>query len=387
MIWSVPVGAWTGQAAFILGGGPSLKGFDVERLRGRGRVIAVNNAGLDLATWADVLYFADGQTRWYGWNKDRLHLFQGELIVSRSNVNDPRVKYIERDRFYPLSRNPRKISGFCGGSNAINLAYLFGANPIILLGFDMRPGNWHNLHKLPPMDGQHRNKFIPALEAMAPELERDGVLVLNTNPRSALRCFPFADIEELLMLDDLAKIEAEKYRRVWEREGYRRVSPGMHEVERAWLVCEMWNGKTLIDYGAGPCRAAKWFQDKGLSVLAIDIADNAREHDDVPFVKACLWDLPREIPASDYAFCTDVMEHIPPAHVATVLNEIAARTTIAAYFRIATRPDRMGPKLIGRPLHLSVNSGEWWRRQIERVFPLVDVIQNTGRDIILLARP
>jgi uncharacterized protein YjeT (DUF2065 family) len=33
---------------------------------------------------------------------------------------------------------------------------------------------------------------------MAPELAKEGVTVLNTNPDSALRCFPFADIDDLL---------------------------------------------------------------------------------------------------------------------------------------------------------------------------------------------
>ncbi|MBZ7921652.1 hypothetical protein LAC81_07640 [Ensifer adhaerens] len=62
--WSVPR-EWAGEPAFILGGGASLEGFDASRLIGRGRIIAVNDAGLDLAPFADVLYFADGMSRWF----------------------------------------------------------------------------------------------------------------------------------------------------------------------------------------------------------------------------------------------------------------------------------------------------------------------------------
>ena len=54
--WSIPP-EWTGETAFLLGGGPSLKGFNAECLRGR-RVIAINNSW-ELAPWADVLYFCD----------------------------------------------------------------------------------------------------------------------------------------------------------------------------------------------------------------------------------------------------------------------------------------------------------------------------------------
>ena len=44
-------------------------------------------------------------------------------------------------------------------------------------------------------------------------------------------------------------------------------------------------------------------------------------------------------------------------------------------------------KLIGQPLHLTVKPGEWWRRKLEEFFDLVDVVEDTGRDIMLVARP
>lgn len=392
--WTVPGDAWAGQAAFILGGGPSLKGFDVERLRGRGKVIGVNNAGLDLAPWCDVLFWAD--QRWLDWNHERLHLHTGEWKVSRKRPHlllNCDVKFMT---FRPrrLSHWPDSLGGWCGGSSAINLAYLLGSKVIVLLGFDMhdlpldrwREGNWHDKHQLPPVEGQRRNKFIPVLEAMAPDLERAGVLVINTNRRSALRCFPFADIEELLAMDDIALAEREKYLAVWQRPEYRKVSPGMLECDRALAVCEMKSGQSLIDFGAGPCRAALWFQERGIDVLAIDFAPNARETD-VPFIEACLWDLPDDLPKADFGFCTDVMEHIPAEKIDAVLANIASLTKRAAYFRIATRPDKMGPKLLNQPLHMTVQGGDWWRRQVEAHFPLVDVIENTGRDVMLLARP
>src|SRR3972149_821520 len=60
--WEVmPDGAWRGERCFIIGGGPSLAGFDFERLRGQGRIIAVNKAYLD-APFADILFFMDGST-------------------------------------------------------------------------------------------------------------------------------------------------------------------------------------------------------------------------------------------------------------------------------------------------------------------------------------
>jgi len=376
---------WEGQAAFVIGGGPSVKGFDFDRLRGR-NVIAVNNAGLDLAPWAHVLLWAD--RRWLDWNHDRLGLHTGKYKISRKRPHIETGHDIKFMRFMPrrLSHWPDSLGGWCGGSSAINLAYLMGAKVVVLMGFDMRPGNYHDDHQQPPIAGQHRDRFIPTLEAMEPELTKAGVLVLNTNPRSALRCFPFADIEELLSMDNLAAVEREKYVAVWQRQEYRKVSPGMLECERAFTVCRMMSSQTLIDFGSGPARATKWFEEKGLDAVAVDFAPNARETD-VPFIEACLWALPEELPPADYGYCCDVMEHIPTHKIDDVLGGISARVKRTAYFRIATRPDKMGPKLLSRPLHLTVKDGEWWRRQVEAHFALVDVIENTGRDVILLARP
>jgi len=379
-LWYIPQGAWSGEAAVILGGGPSLKQDAVPRLRGRARVIAVNTAYI-LAPWADVLFAPD--SRWWNWHRNRLHEFQGGAMVSRQQVRGIEgVKRIGWARGAALSRDPSMVAGVCGGGGALNIAYQMGANPIILMGFDMRPGNWHDLHKLPHVEGQHRDKFIPALERMAVELERDGVTVLNTNPRSALRCFPFANIEELLMHDDLARIEADKYRRVWERPEYRRVSPGQLECERALAVFGAQAGESLIDYGSGPARATKWFANKGLSVTGVDIAPNAAETD-VPVVEACLWDLPADLGPSDYAYCCDVMEHIPQQQVDAVITGIRERTRGGAYWRIATRPDVMGKRLLGEPLHLTVKPADWWRRRFETYWPLVDVVEDTGRDLVL----
>lgn len=191
--WKVPVDEWHGEAAFILGGGPSLRGFDAEQLRGRGRIIAVNDAGLHMAPWADMLFFAD--RRWLEWNADKLHLHQGRIVSRRRPaVMDDIIYWLS---FTPgrLSTNPHEVGGLCGGSSAINIAYLLGASPIVLLGFDMRPGNWHENHKRPPARNSHAFKFIPALEKMAPALEGR---VLNATPGSALTCFPMASLEDII---------------------------------------------------------------------------------------------------------------------------------------------------------------------------------------------
>lgn len=197
-----------------MGGGPSLKGFDAEILRGKGRVIAINEAGLTMAPWADVHFFPD--LRWIGWNIDRLDLFTGRHRITRQSLSTPtsaydkkmarrvaaaesalNIKYVERDTKKPFSWAPTKVAGSDGGSNALNMAALFGAALVVLLGFDMRPGNWHDKHQKQALVSSY-GRFRENMTRMVPFLEKHGVEVINCTLGSALECFPKKSLEAIL---------------------------------------------------------------------------------------------------------------------------------------------------------------------------------------------
>lgn len=212
MIWKVPKD-WAGETVFILGGGPSLRGFDAEVLRGKGRIIATNEAGLagvagaedekPHAPWADVLYWAD--KRWFNWNRDRLGEHTGRYKIARLAPEPPSEQDIKvlPQGGAPLSDDPSRLAGFCSGGASINLAYLFGASRIVLLGFDMRADgrgdNWHCRHKQGTDKSRYVTHFMPPIAAMAWPLKQRGVEVINCTPGSALSCFPILPLEDLLM--------------------------------------------------------------------------------------------------------------------------------------------------------------------------------------------
>lgn len=186
---------------FILGGGPSLRGFDPELIRGKGKIIAINDAGLHLCPWADVLFFSD--SRWYDWNKENMHLFKGKEIMSkgRAYLKPKHVKTIKWDSRYPIHPHPARVGGWCSGGTSLDLAVKRGAKSIILLGFDMNDDgelNWHNNHKLPPAPNRKADKFIPSMKRQAPAIAKRGVRVLNATPGSKLPWFPIVTLEETL---------------------------------------------------------------------------------------------------------------------------------------------------------------------------------------------
>ena len=141
-------------------------------------------------------------------------------------------------------------------------------------------------------------------------------------------------------------------------------------------------GTTLNDYGSGTGRPAQWFADQGADVLGIDLADNANETG-VAVQIANLWDMP-EVRSADFGFCTDVMEHIPPEHVDGVLAGIADKTRKAAYFRIALFHDGFSREFGGEPLHLTVESADWWFDRLRAHFASVERIAVTGGHVIAI---
>lgn len=212
--WSVPE-LWPGRTIVCIGGGPSLTPAQVERCRGRARVIAVNNA-YQLAPWADVLYFCDD--KWwaqYG-HGARLGDWKGLIVRlegGRHDFGDPRIKVLKN--YGKTGFNDRTREGLCqlrdglfhgknSGYQAIGLAAHLGAKRIVLLGYDMQAsleGNqlrthWHPDH----LGGTAERVFdsmLPNFECLVAPLKRRGIEVVNCTPGSKLRCFPLRPLEEV----------------------------------------------------------------------------------------------------------------------------------------------------------------------------------------------
>ena len=172
-----------------------------------------------------------------------------------------------------------------------------------------------------------------------------------------------------------------KYEKVWSNRDYAVQADGEPLVDLAYDIMECKPGEMLTDWGCGCGRPAAKFRVKGLRVMGVDIAHNCLDENLIGAFKlhvGCLWNI--MIPKAHYAFCTDVLEHIPPTYVDDVLRNIRASTTKAAFIQVCVLPDIWGAKMDPPTvLHLTVQPGDWWEAQLHKHWKTVERIGVGGK--------
>lgn len=165
--------------------------------------------------------------------------------------------------------------------------------------------------------------------------------------------------------------EQAKYEKMWTHDDYRTFSPGLYALEHLDLVgCfRKLSVHTILDAGCGSGKFMRRILEQHateFSIRGFDIARNCLDpwfagREAELLTTGCLWD-PAGLPGpNDAVVCTDVMEHIPTDQVPAVLANLRAAATKLVFLGIALFPDGFGPKVLGRPLHLTVQSPAWWR--------------------------
>lgn len=209
----IPNGAWQGQRCFLIGGGPSLRGFDFSKLRGE-LVIGINRAFefLDPALVFSVDRRLLAQWILPGKLGEDVKKRWGQILATKVWLRDVIKDYPEevyiidthfRERFTPCLHEGfgrTNNSGF----GALSLACALGAKDIYLLGYDQKgnpaTGRQEWFHSgYPEVDGArcYQQNMIPLFERYAPAMRAKGHNVVNLNRDSALRCFRFGDLADL----------------------------------------------------------------------------------------------------------------------------------------------------------------------------------------------
>lgn len=195
-------GMWTGRRAFVVGGGPSLRGFPFEVLRDE-LVIACNRA--HECGVADLV--VTGDKRWLT-----------RYRLDEEVHPDIPIVYACRDLQAGPVEAGDHVVGCCdvgswgstlaegvspgdSGIRAANLAAILGADPIYLLGIDMGGGTkgkqewWHEGYPKRNADWyqsflEHWNRVFDTGQICSK--------IYNLSPNSELKCFPFVDWREVL---------------------------------------------------------------------------------------------------------------------------------------------------------------------------------------------
>lgn len=202
----IPHKPWKGRRCFVVGGGPSLKGFDFSRLNGE-LVIAVNRSWE--VTNHSIHFFLDEQ--FWGWlesgdfGKDLPQRYIGspsyKVTTTFRPFPYPRevsfVDYIPRAAF-PESITKGIYMGCNSGFGAVNLAIALGAKDVYLLGFDADDTKPYeaikHFHNGYPNKVQNHTfgMFQDNFREMKGYLTKD-VNVYNMNKNSKITYFPFRD--------------------------------------------------------------------------------------------------------------------------------------------------------------------------------------------------
>lgn len=205
---------WQGMDVIIIGGGHSLQTFPWDMLK---RELTIGcNAAYSLGTEVcSVVFFGDAS-----FLKDKDHYaglvkYGGPVFTNAPRLSPPAVKTSWLLTIPRQSEGLGETSvGWNGntGAGAINLAFLFGARRVYLLGFDMHEStapNWHELYAKKLREqrrarnlGKHHPyaRFLLGFEAVARDWKAKfpDRQIINVNDNTALRLFPIITVAEFL---------------------------------------------------------------------------------------------------------------------------------------------------------------------------------------------
>jgi hypothetical protein len=205
--WSVPH-EWPGETVFIIGGGPSVLGVDLELLRGC-RVIVINSS-VYKAPWADFLYFGD----WRWWNEPdnraAVASFRGRVVTVSRLVRDQKVLTCRTANPPGLElQQDSLMQKWTSLTAATNLAaHLIGpGGTIVWLGADGRVAadgrtHHHNPHRFPHRADCYHKQHAD-LVTIVPSLQALKIAGFNASPGTA-----WGDLLPVISLQDVLERRA-----------------------------------------------------------------------------------------------------------------------------------------------------------------------------------
>src|SRR5690242_6243735 len=128
-------------------------------------------------------------------------------------------------------------------------------------------------------------------------------------------------------------------------------------------------GSSVLDYGCGQGHLALWLRPDY----------DVREYD------PCIEGKDGRPERADYVVCADVMEHVEPELVETVIAHLREVTGKRLLLIIDIRPAKKSlPD--GRNAHISLHDMDWWKEKFSQLFRLEEWV-NVGGGVFAICEP
>ena len=196
---------WDDKPVAVVAVGPSMMGFDFERLRGA-HVLAVKGVIFDIP-WADAGFGLD-MPRYKEWRDKlmdipaRVYWAVPEEQLERTGPPPSKnITFLRRLDGQNVSDNPSEVyGGGTSGFGALQICFHKKAKTIVLFGYDY-DGNYdggfryneRHYDKKRAQIAENWQAWSNHFDIYVPHLNRRGVRVVNACPTSAIRCFQRMD--------------------------------------------------------------------------------------------------------------------------------------------------------------------------------------------------
>ena len=217
---------YEGETCVVIATGPSLNKEQVDYVKGKARVITINNA-YQIAPFTDIQIACNDDWWEHYWKEDKvLRELKADKWTRYKHIAwSCGINYIESDDISDgLSTNPSIINKNHGsGPMAINFALHYGFKKVLLIGHDMKfakdyDGRNKKIGSTPrhffgeypkhmqhfPQSSESINKngeiigLMKRYKSMIPVLNQSNVEVINCTPGSSLKCFKMSTLQNEL---------------------------------------------------------------------------------------------------------------------------------------------------------------------------------------------
>ena len=204
------------RTVVCIGTGPSLAPEQIVAARDKGFTLYACNNAIFMAPDARVLYAVN--LAWWDHYFDQLAEFPcSRWTTNKEAAHKYGLNWIAEKNERGLSTNPMVVHhGHGSGYTMVNLAFLQGAERIILLGYDLKyapdydgrsrqvgssprhyfgeyPSSMQHWPSVQVKDGIH----VELLDLYRSVAEQGAVEIINATPGSAIDCFPRVDIASI----------------------------------------------------------------------------------------------------------------------------------------------------------------------------------------------